>query len=143
MKAIDSNKMTEVYIYVLQLTEGFYYVGKTQNVEIRYQQHRSGNGALWTRLHAPIRLVESYKTISMFEEDRKTKEVMAKYGINKVRGGTYTTEVLDRYTIEFLQKEIWTGQGCCGRCGHNDHYISECAARWNINGELIERMYYR
>ena len=136
------NKMNETYIYVLELTGGYYYVGKTQNVEMRYQQHCSGNGAVWTRLHGPIRLVESYKTSNTFEEDRKTKEIMAKYGIDKVRGGSYTTEHLDRYTIEFLQKEIWSGQDRCSRCGRCNHYVTECYAKCDVNGKLIKERCY-
>lgn len=135
--------METTNIYVLRLTEGHYYVGKTQNVEMRYQQHRSGNGALWTQLHAPTELLESYKTTNLFEEDRKTKEVMALYGIDKVRGGTYTTETLDPYTIDFIQKEIWAGQDCCTRCGCRSHYVTECTAKRNVRGELIEKIYYR
>lgn len=135
--------MIESNIYVLQLTGGYYYVGMTDDVKRRYKQHRSGVGALWTQLHGPIKLVESYKTTVPFEEDRKTKELMAIYGIDKVRGGTYVSEILDEQTVSFLQKEIWTGQNRCGRCGNHGHYITQCNAIRNINGAFIEYMYYR
>jgi predicted GIY-YIG superfamily endonuclease len=131
----------ETYIYVLRLTGECYYVGKTQNVVMRYQQHLNGNGAHWTRLHAPLELMESYKTTNMFEEDRKTKEMMAKYGIDKVRGGAYTREVLDCHTVEFIQKEIWSGQDRCTRCGYDTHHIINCRAKLNIFGESIQRSY--
>lgn len=133
----------ETNIYVLQLTGGHYYVGMTDDVERRYQQHCSGKGALWTQLHGPVRLVETYKTTNLFEEDRKTKELMAQYGIDKVRGGTYVTDILDDDTIAFLQKEIWTGQNLCGRCGHQGHYITHCFAVRDVNGYIIERIYYQ
>lgn len=116
-----------------------FYVGKTQNVIIRYHQHLNGYGAQWTRLHAPVELMESYKTTNMFEEDRKTKEMMAKYGIDKVRGGAYTTEVLDPYTIEFIQREIWSGQDRCTRCGYNTHHVTSCKAKYNVYGECIPK----
>lgn len=141
MRNMDTTE--ETYIYVLELMGGFYYIGKTQNVVMRYHQHCNGDGAAWTRLHAPIRILQSYKTTHMFEEDRKTKEMMAIHGIHKVRGGAYTTEILDPYTVEFIQKEIWSGQDRCARCGYNSHHITRCKAVKNIYGEFIEKVYYR
>ena len=44
--------------------------------------------------------------MSMFEEDALTKEYMAKYGIENVRGGTYCKEILDTAQVELLKKEI-------------------------------------
>ena len=102
-----------------------------------------GAGAKWTRLYAPVRLIEAYQCDIPFEEDRKTKELMALYGIDKVRGGTYVNEELDQYTVAFLQKEIWTGQNKCGRCGKSGHYITDCISKYNVRNELIEREYYR
>lgn len=133
----------EVYIYVLRLTDGRYYVGKTHNVEKRYQEHCNGNGSAWTRRYAPLELIESYQSNTMFEEDRKTKQVMNERGIENVRGGTYVTMELDPNTVEFLQKEIWTGQDKCGRCGCDSHHIVDCKAKRNIKGERIEKKYYR
>lgn len=135
--------MEETYIYVLALTGGYFYVGKTQDVGMRYQQHCNGTGAIWTQLHAPIKLLESYKTTDIFEETRKTKEVMAKYGILNVRGGAYTTEILDQCTIDFIQTEIWSAQDRCTRCGFDSHYVTKCKAKRNIYGDFIERRYYR
>lgn len=132
------------YIYVLKLTECCYYVGKTKDVKTRYKQHCEGKyGAAWTRLHAPLELIESYESSDIFEETRKTKELMAIHGINKVRGGAYTTIELDQSTIDFIQQEIWSAQDKCTRCGNDSHHILECRARWDINGCLLKRSYYR
>jgi hypothetical protein len=40
-------------IYVLELTGGFVYVGKSSNVTRRIQQHKLGKGAMFTKRHPP------------------------------------------------------------------------------------------
>jgi predicted GIY-YIG superfamily endonuclease len=35
-------------VYVLQLEDGKYYVGKTADLPKRFKEHREGNGAAWT-----------------------------------------------------------------------------------------------
>jgi len=75
-------------VYVLELNDGCYYVGITSNLNYRYSQHLSGQGAVWTRLHAPISILE----VCMGDaetEDRKTIELMKKHGFKNVRGGRY------------------------------------------------------
>jgi predicted GIY-YIG superfamily endonuclease len=48
-----------MYIYILKLEGGKYYVGKTNNVDQRLQQHFDGTfGSAWTRLHRPIALFD-------------------------------------------------------------------------------------
>ena len=42
-----------VYIYVLKLVKGKYYVGKTNNPEFRLDSHFNSHGSEWTRLYPP------------------------------------------------------------------------------------------
>ena len=42
------------YTYVLLCDNGAYYKGFTNNLEHRYQQHLSGNGAKYTAKHKQI-----------------------------------------------------------------------------------------
>jgi predicted GIY-YIG superfamily endonuclease len=37
------------HIYILKLREGKYYIGKTKNVEKRFNEHIAGNGSGWTK----------------------------------------------------------------------------------------------
>lgn len=83
------------HLYVLELEDGFYYVGMSRNVEKRFRSHSIGKGANWTKLHKPIRIIESRETkyTSMAPasklEDQLTLEMAKKYGYHKVRGGGY------------------------------------------------------
>ena len=125
-------------IYVLRLKGGKYYVGKAENVERRFQEHVSGSGASWTRIHKPIAIEKTIQNASAFDEDKITKEYMAKHGIDNVRGGTYVTNVLDENQMESLNQEIWQAKGLCTQCGRAGHFVRDCHAKSDINGYRIE-----
>ena len=63
---------------------------------------------------------------------------MSKYGIDNVRGGTYIKEVLEADQKRFLQKEIWGARDLCTRCGRNNHFIQQCFAKKDFNGNVID-----
>jgi hypothetical protein len=98
---------------------------------LRYQQHLngSGSGAAWTTRHPPVSLIKTIENASPFDEDKTVKEYMATYGIDKVRGGSYVTEVLTEAQRSVLQQEIWGSQGKCTRCGSTGHWIATCHVR--------------
>ena len=125
-------------IYVLRLEEGKYYIGKSDNVAYRYQQHLNGNGSAWTRKYKPISLEKTIKSVSPFEEDKITKEYMSKYGIDKVRGGSYVEVELSEFHIEALQMEIRAAKGLCTQCGRPGHFVKDCYAKTDVLGKTIE-----
>lgn len=131
--------MTTTNIYVLKLQGGNYYIGKANDVIGRYQEHLHGNGSAWTRKYTPLSLIESRDNVSPFEEDKVTKEYMAKYGIDKVRGGSYVSEVLNEEQRASVQKEIWAATDCCSQCGRKGHFARDCNSKVNIRGKYIGR----
>lgn len=79
-------------LYVLKLNNNKYYVGVTNNFERRYKEHKSGNGANWTKLHEVKEImltidISSKNAIDM--ENSITYKMMLEYGINNVRGGRW------------------------------------------------------
>lgn len=129
--------MAKTNIYVLKLQGGNYYIGKSNDVIGRYQEHLRGNGSAWTRKWKPLSLIESRDTVSPFEEDKVTKEYMAKYGIDKVRGGSYVSEILDDEQKFSVQKEIWAATDCCTDCGRKGHFVKDCKAKTDVNGTSL------
>lgn len=77
-------------VYVLELQDGYYYVGITYSLNLRMAQHWSGVGAKWTRLHKPIAIREIVYPATEEDENNKTQELMEKYGHDKVRGGKWS-----------------------------------------------------
>lgn len=114
-----------VHIYVLELVEGKYYVGKTNNPGFIYQHFHSG-GAAWTRKYRPMRIVEIINDCDDYDEDKYTRIYMDNYGIENVRGGSFCEEVLDETTIKMLEKMSNSVKNKCFICGKLGHFVKEC-----------------
>ena len=93
-----------VYIYVLKLEQDKYYIGKTNNPNLRLENHFSSNGCEWTKLYKPLKIIEIIPHCDNYDEDKYTKIYMDKYGIDNVRGGSYTSVNLDDETKSQLLK---------------------------------------
>ena len=125
-------------IYVLRLEGGRYYIGKTNDIMNRYQQHLNGNGSAWTRKYKPLIIEKTIINVSPFEEDKLTKEYMSKYGIDNVRGGSYVEMELSDFHKDALKMEIWGAKDLCTQCGRKGHWVKDCNATTDISGNKIE-----
>ena len=125
-------------IYVLHLEGGHYYIGKTNNVAVRYQQHLNGKGSAWTKKYPPVSLVKTIKGASPFDEDKITKEYMATYGIDNVRGGSYVEVELSPFHMDALTMEIRGAKNLCTQCGRAGHFVKDCYATTDASGNLLE-----
>ena len=45
------------YMYILECSNGQYYVGSTLDIDTRIKQHQAGEGSNFTKKHLPVRLV--------------------------------------------------------------------------------------
>lgn len=68
---IDNLDLTKNYIYVLQLIEDRYYVGRTGNILRRIQEHFTGCGALYTMKYKPLKLIEIKEELTNTDEKIK------------------------------------------------------------------------
>jgi predicted GIY-YIG superfamily endonuclease len=125
-------------IYILRLEAGKYYVGKSNDVIHRYQQHLNGTGSAWTRKYKPISLVTTIENASPFDEDRYVKEYMSRYGIENVRGGSYVEVELSEFHTDALNMELWAAKGVCMQCGRAGHFVKDCYANTDVSGKKIE-----
>ncbi len=113
-------------LYVLELTNKKYYVGKTTDVMRRYEEHKSGRGSAWTSKYKPIKMLLCRPLEGVHDENNITKDYMKKYGIEHVRGGIYTQMVLPPDVLSVLQREFQGTDDKCYKCNLAGHFSSQC-----------------
>ena len=141
-------------IYALQLVDSKYYIGKTnKTVSERFTEHITKSEVSWTSLYKPEIILEAYESSNPFGEDNLTKKYMFDYGIENVRGGSYTKIILDDWQLKALEHEFLSiGDKCfkCKKLGHIaryctnslcdplDTYLSAFNTSDEINDEVIK-----
>ncbi len=84
-----------VYIYVIELEDNKYYIGKSETPELRIENHMTQiNCAEFTKKYKPLRIIEIIPNCDDFDEDKITLQYMNKYRINNVRGGSFSQIIL-------------------------------------------------
>ncbi len=115
-----------IFIYVLELSNGKFYIGRTKNPDHRLSDHFESNGSGWTKLHPPVKIIEMIPNCDEFDEDKYTIKYMKDKGIDNVRGGTFCQLVLDPNQIETINKMIYNVQDTCYHCGKPGHFAKNC-----------------
>ena len=59
MRASPENRVVSWWLYVLECRGGVLYTGITKDVAARFDAHRKGSGAMFTRLNRPLRILGS------------------------------------------------------------------------------------
>jgi len=113
-------------LYILQLQGGKYYVGKTADINRRYEEHKSGRGSSWTSKYKPVKILEVRPVKDAHDENNTTKDLMKKYGVENVRGGSYTQIDLPEHLELSLETEIRGTKDACFKCGETGHFAKNC-----------------
>lgn len=122
-----------ISIYILELENNKYYVGRTSNPAFRLQSHFTNNGSVFSQLYKPIKVLQLIANCDEYDEDKYTLMYMAKYGIDNVRGGSFCELELDILTKTIINKMIMTASNKCYNCNTIGHYINDCT-----NNEIKE-----
>jgi hypothetical protein len=134
-----------LYIYVIELEDGKYYVGKTYDVKKRFQEHFEGgeSSAAWTRLHNPRRIIRVINSREMFDEEKYTLQYMAKYGVENVRGGSYCMVNLPKEQVEAAQNIIRNELDQCYICYQKGHFSKDCKFKADFHDTKYREGYCR
>ena len=119
-------------IYVLELENAKYYVGSTSKFRQRIRQHFDQyGGSRWTRLHRPVRVVETHRFVPekyyLGLEAQVTARYMQKYGVQNVRGAMFCA------TRDLTMNDAGALVGFLG------HYNDECyrTVRSTVEQQLL------
>ena len=63
------------YMYILKCSDNSYYVGSTNNLTLRIEEHKHGEGAEYTRHRLPVELVYYEECQSIKEAFMREKQV--------------------------------------------------------------------
>ena len=115
-----------VFIYILELENNKYYVGKTTNPAFRIEQHFNSSGSQWTKKYKPIKILELIPNCDNYDEDKYTIKYMENKGINNVRGGSFCEIKLNDNNIITLNQIINSVTDKCYICGDKGHFANNC-----------------
>ena len=117
IKAMTVCDVEEQGIYCLQLNNGKYYIGKTEDTD-----QRKGNGSEWIKLHGVIGEIH-IRTPRMDDLDEwercETIEMARANGIRNVRGHLWTSIILPREDMVSFEAHVCDRKKLCMSCGKN------------------------
>ena len=96
-----------IYLYVLEFLNRKYYVGITNNPRNRFRMHINGNSNDFVNENSPILDIDyvllktTNRSQALLIEDKKTIELINKYGIENISGGKFIGDIYER-TIKFI-----------------------------------------
>lgn len=113
-------------IYIIELENSKYYVGKSDNHNLRIENHNNNLGSEWTKLYKPVRTIDVIHTVDDFDEDKYTLATMRTYGIDNVRGGSFSQCVLTDPVRDIINTMLCTDKDLCYVCGGSGHFANQC-----------------
>ena len=136
-------------VYVLQLDDGFIYVGRSNDMDARIEKHKNFSGAQWCKKHGTSNVkrlptqTPRQPDLSLWEQ-KETLYQMHKHGFEKVRGYMWVQDKLQKEDIQTIRKLTFEEGNLCRKCGLHGHYATSCCtvkdytAKWirNLNALL-------
>lgn len=119
-----------VYVYALLLEMGKVYVGKTSNPKVRLGTHFATGGSYWTVKYKPVNVLEIVEGDD-FDEDKLVLQYMNEYGIDNVRGGSFSQAKLSKDDRNVISKMINGAGNKCYKCGGDGHFGKYCKKKVN------------
>ncbi|TAK03862.1 GIY-YIG nuclease family protein [Patescibacteria group bacterium] len=95
-KGVECLELVEgrVVVYMLECGDGSYYVGCSENLLRRMEDHRAGRAALWTAKRLPVRLVyyEIHKILLCARRRERQIKGWSRIKKEKLMDGTWKLE---------------------------------------------------
>jgi len=98
---------------------------------MRIENHFDSTGSIWTKKYKPINIYQIIPDCDKYDEDKYTKIYMEKFGIDNVRGGSFSQINLSKVTKKFIQRCIDTSNDICYICSQSGHFVKDCPDNYN------------
>lgn len=111
-------------IYVLRLERSKFWVGYSNDPVRRLKQFLNMNE--WVAHYEPESI---YKVIPArkYRLDTEVKEMMVEFGIDNVRGGSWSESILPNAVLQTLRSELFGDSDIiCFMCRKVGHYVQDC-----------------
>ena len=132
LRGLCAGSATHRGVYVLVLDDGTRYVGKSENVPVRVQQHRGGQGSAWcarggtTRMREDRPLTPAQTDLNSWEQNETVAQMLA-HGCHNVRGWEFTScQPLTTTDYAVFQRLVFASGNVCRKCGHPGHFAATC-----------------
>ncbi|GMH51706.1 hypothetical protein TrLO_g975 [Triparma laevis f. longispina] len=140
------NPNSERFLYVLNLKRGFKYVGSTTNINQRLKMHKNRKATKWTNLHEMINVSKTQQLPpsmsnehARLQEDLLVKTLMLDHGIERVRGGSFSSVTLSDYQVKTLRQIFHHAKDRCYNCGETGHFAADCPNTINADNAPMKK----
>jgi len=116
---------TRAGVYVVEYNNGNIYVGKSNDIDARIQEHK--------RKHGKLREINGLATaipqdLEAWERSEFLAQV-AEHSIDYVRGWRFTKTNLSKQDLDEVEAELREKYDLCRLCGAQGHFANECPRR--------------
>ena len=121
------------YIYVLKCQKDKYYIGKTFNVNIEYNEHLDGKICEFTQAYKPYDIECIFEADDNFNIYKIISKYIEKYGDDDIGHDEVNNKKLEKY------KNKCDKQCCC----LEDHWLTECSKNTKAEywGKMINKVF--
>jgi len=93
---MNSLKLITSYIFILLFENNKYFIGKTNDKNFKYSNYFEIRKYKIPFRGKPIKLLDFYQEKNIDDVNNAIIKMMVKYGIDNVRGGIYTSRILNK-----------------------------------------------
>ena len=79
-KDLPAPRPNTFYVYAIECEDGSFYIGQTDNLRKRWEEHRNSRGAEWTAKHSPMRIAHFEEFNTREQAVKREKDLKTGFG---------------------------------------------------------------